>query len=129
MPFIPLRFVSLSSEGHLPVQEDGTFKTGKVGESVTEEEGKEAARLCGLQLIATMKKELGDLDKVTRIVKVGGFVQSADSFHMQPAILNGCSDLFKEVFGEKGIHARTAVGLPTLPLNVSVEIDAIIEVE
>ena len=86
-------------------------------------------RLVGLQLIATLKRELGDLDRVKRIVKLVGFVNCADGFTQQPAVINGASDLMGEVFGERGVHARSAVGVNALPLGIPVEIEAIVEIE
>jgi enamine deaminase RidA (YjgF/YER057c/UK114 family) len=96
---------------------------------VTPERAAEAARLCGINLLAQMNAALdGDLDRVVRIVKLGGFVQAGPGFHAIPAVINGCSDLMVEVFGDKGRHARSAVGVYQLPLGVAVEIDAIVEV-
>jgi enamine deaminase RidA (YjgF/YER057c/UK114 family) len=96
---------------------------------VSQEQAYSAAKLVGLSIIATLKKNLGDLDKVKRVVKLVGFVNCVDGFASQPAVVNGCSDLMGEVFGERGIHARSAVGTNALPLNVPVEIEAIVEVE
>ena len=114
--------------GRGPTAADGTVHTGVVGEDVTVEEAYGHARLTGLQLIATMKAELGDLDRVVRIVKVLGMVNGAPGFGRQPEVINGCSDLFVEVFGERGRHARSAVGMGGLPSNITVEIEAIVEV-
>ena len=91
--------------------------------------GYEASKLVGLNICATLKNELGDLDKVKRIVKLLGFVNSCDTFTQQPAVVNGCSDLMVKIFGEKGRHARSAVGTNSLPLGVAVEIEAIVEIE
>lgn len=103
---------------------------GQVGGGVTLEDGIKAARLCGLNLLAWIKVAAGgDLDRVSRIVKLGGFVNSAAGFGDQPKVVNGCSDLFVEVFGESGRHARSAVGVASLPLDVAVEIDAIVELD
>ena len=102
---------------------------GKVGVELTQEEGYQAARLTGLNLIAQLKKELGDLDRVKQFVKVQAFVASAPDFTAQPAVMNGVSDLFAEVFGEKGKHARTAVAVPQLPFNIPIEVEMIVEVE
>jgi len=116
--------------GHLPVTSDGTLMTGKVGSELTTEQGYEAARNVGLNLLATLKNELGgDLDKVKRIVKLTAFVNCIDSFQSQPKVVNGCSELMGSVFGEAGVHARSAVGVNALPLNVPVEIEAIVEVK
>jgi enamine deaminase RidA (YjgF/YER057c/UK114 family) len=103
--------------------------SGKVGRDFTIEQGYEYARQTGLSLIAVMKAELGDLDKVTRIVKVLGMVNATPEFGHQPEVINGCSDLFVEVFGERGKHARSAVGLGSLPRGIPVEIEVIVEVD
>ena len=103
--------------------------TGKVGQDLTTEQGYDAARLCTLNLLATLKAELGDLDKVKRVVKVMGFVNCVDSFSAQPKVLNGCSDFLITIFGDKGVHSRSAVGTNALPLNVPVEIEIIVEVQ
>ena len=108
---------------------DGTSPVGKVGRDLDVEEGYEAARLTGLNIISRMKGETGDLDKVKRVVKMLGMVNSEPSFNRQPAVINGCSDLLVEVFGEKGRHARSAVGMASLPNDIPVEIEVIIEVE
>ncbi|MBC7145408.1 MAG: RidA family protein [Thioclava marina] len=102
---------------------------GKLGDSMDVAEGAMAARFCGLALIAQAKAALGDLDKVKRVVKLVGFVNSTSDFTDQPKVVNGCSDLMVEVFGEAGRHARSAVSAGSLPLGVSVEIEAIFEVE
>jgi enamine deaminase RidA (YjgF/YER057c/UK114 family) len=114
--------------GRGPLGPDGTIHTGIVGQDVTVAEAYQHARLTGLQLIATMQAELGDLDRVVRIVKVLGMVNAGPGFGEQPEVINGCSDLFVEVFGERGRHARSAVGLGSLPRNITVEIEAIVEV-
>jgi enamine deaminase RidA (YjgF/YER057c/UK114 family) len=102
---------------------------GVVGEDVSLDEAKRAARICGLNLIAQMKAALdGDLTRVRRIVKLGGFVQAGPGFFEIPQVVNGCSDLMVEVFGDAGRHARAAVGVYRLPLNFAVEVDAIVEV-
>ena len=108
---------------------DGTAPSGKVGSDLTTEEGYEAARLTGINIISRMKGELGDLDKVRRVVKLLGMVNSDPSFNQQPAVVNGCSDLLVEVFGDKGRHARSAVGMASLPNDIPVEIEVIIEVD
>ena len=103
---------------------------GKLGREVTVEQGYDAARQCGLNLLAAVRDSLGSLDKVTRVVKVLGMVNSADGFGHQPKVVNGCSDLLVEVFGEAiGKHARSAVGMAALPNNICVEIEMILEVE
>ena len=108
---------------------DGTSPVGKVGGELTVEDGYEAARLTGINIISRMKGETGDLDKVKRVVKMLGMVNCVPSFNRQPAVINGCSDLLVEVFGEKGRHARSAVGMSSLPNDIPVEIEVIIEVE
>ncbi len=107
---------------------DGALMTGKVGIDRTEEEAIIAAQGCGLMLIAQMKKALGSLDRVERIVKLGAFIASTPDFSGQPKIANGASDLMEAVFGDAGKHTRSAVGVPVLPLNATVEIDAIVKV-
>ena len=102
--------------------------TGKVGGGISVEEAYRHARETGLVLIAVMRQELGSLDRVNRIVKVLGMVNAVPEFGQQPQVVNGCSDLFVEVFGEKGRHARSAVGMGSLPGGIPVEIEAIVEV-
>jgi enamine deaminase RidA (YjgF/YER057c/UK114 family) len=120
-----LLFVS----GQISVTADGTKLTGKLGETADVEAGRTAARQCAINLIAQIKAALGgDLDRVKRVVKLTGFVNSAPDFTDQPKVVNGCSDLFVEVFGETGRHARSAVGVAQLPFGVSVEVEAIIEI-
>ena len=114
--------------GHLPLK-DGNLVTGVVGDDVNLEQAQDAARCVGLQLLGTMKLNLGDLDKVKRIVRVGAFTQCTNDFKDQALVANGCSDLFYQVFGDKGTHVRTSVGTNSLPLNVCVEIDCMIEIE
>ena len=118
--------------GQVSVSADGTFIKGRLGEDLSVEQGQAAAKLCGLNLIAQLKAACGgDLGKVRRVVKLGGFVSAApvSSAADIPKIINGCSDLFVDVFGDAGKHARFAVGSPSLPLDVAVEIDAIVEIE
>jgi enamine deaminase RidA (YjgF/YER057c/UK114 family) len=114
--------------GKGPYRPDGTLHTGIVGQDVTVEEAYQHARLTGLHLIATLKAELGDLDRVRRIVKVLGMVNAVPRFTQQPEVVNGCSDLLVEVFGDRGRHARSAVGVGSLPRNITVEIEAVVEV-
>jgi enamine deaminase RidA (YjgF/YER057c/UK114 family) len=126
VPFVrtgPLLHIS----GQVSLDASGGIK-GVVGEDVDLETAKAAARLCGLSLLAQMKAALGDLDGVLRIVKLGGFVQAGPGFFDIPQVINGCSDLMVEVFGDKGKHARSAVGVYRLPMNFAVEVDAIVEV-
>lgn len=112
--------------GQLPFV-DGELVTGRLGEDVSLEEGMAAARACGLMICAQLKAA-GVLDKVERVVKLGAFVNSAGDFTDQPKVANGASDLMFEIFGEKGRHARAAVGVPVLPLGAAVEVDAIIAI-
>jgi enamine deaminase RidA (YjgF/YER057c/UK114 family) len=107
----------------------GNVIAGKVGGDLTVAQGAEAAKRAALALIAQLKAELGDLRRVKRIVRVGGFVNSAAGFTQQPAVMNGCSDLLVAVFGDAGKHARTSVGVAELPLNAAVEADLIAEIE
>ena len=111
--------------GQLPFV-DGELVTGRLGEDVEIELGIRAARACGLMILAQLKAALGSLDKVERIVKLGGFVNSHGAFTDQPKVVNGASDLMVDVFGEAGKHARSAVGVPVLPLGAAVEVDAIV---
>ena len=108
---------------------DGTAIVGKVGKELTAEEGYEAARLTGINILARMKGAVGDLDKVKRVVKLLSMVNSTPDFGEHPAVANGASDLMVEVFGDKGRHARSAVGMGSLPGNIPVEIEVILEVE
>ena len=113
--------------GQLPFV-DGKLVTGRLGEDVSLDQGHAAARACGLMILAQLKAALGSLDRVERVVKLGAFVSSAASFTDQPKVANGASELMAEVFGEAGKHARSAVGVPVLPLGAAVEVDAIVEV-
>ncbi len=130
-PYVPAKThgdtVYLS--GHGPVKLDRTgIVTGKVGADVTVEEAREAARITGLHLLASLRAELGSLDRVTSIVKLLGMVNAAPDFGSAPEVINGCSDLLVEVFGDAGRHARAAVGMASLPLDIPVEIEAVVEV-
>jgi enamine deaminase RidA (YjgF/YER057c/UK114 family) len=115
--------------GHGPSKADGSLITGKLGQDMTIDQGYEAARQTAISLISTLKAELGDLNKVKRIVKVLGMVNCTPEFGDQPKVMNGCSDLLVAVFGDKGKHARSAVGMNALPLGMAVEIEIIVEVE
>lgn len=115
--------------GNGPSDANGNDITGKVGRDLTVEEGQKAARSVAIAQIAVLKKELGDLSRVKRIVKVFGMVQCIDTFTEQSKVINGFSDLMVEVFGEKGKHARSAVGMSALPRNIAVEVELIVEVE
>jgi enamine deaminase RidA (YjgF/YER057c/UK114 family) len=109
--------------------EGGALLTGRLGEDRDLEYGQRAARACGLMLLAQMNRALGSLDRVERVVKLGVFVNSAGGFTDQPKVANGASELMEQVFGEAGRHARSAVGVPVLPLGACVEIDAVIAVK
>ncbi|MEU8350230.1 RidA family protein [Streptomyces sp. NPDC048845] len=114
--------------GQLPLVEGKLPLTGKVGAEVTPEEAKELARTCALNALAAVKSVVGDLDRVVRVVKVVGFVASASDFTGQPGVVNGASELFGEVLGDKGVHARSAVGVAVLPLDAPVEVEIQVEV-
>ncbi|KKC26480.1 RidA family protein [Sphingomonas sp. SRS2] len=119
----------LHISGQLPFREDGTIVTGRLGQDVDLAQGAEAARRCGIMLIAQIRAALGgDLSRVERIVKLGAFIASTDDFTDQPKVANGASELMQAVFGEAGRHARSAVGVPVLPLGAAVEIDAIVAI-
>ena len=115
--------------GHGPRKPEGGWLTGKVGRDIDIEAGYAAARLTGINLLSSLKAEIGDLNRVRRIVKVLGMVNSAESFTEQPSVMNGFSDLMVEVFGERGRHARSAVGMAALPFNIPVEIEMIVEID
>lgn len=119
----------LFMSGKGPQQTDDSYITGKLGKDLSIEQGYEAARLAGIAHLAVLKTELGDLGKVKRIVKVFGMVNCIDEFTEQPKVINGYSDLMVAVFGEKGKHARSAVGINALPMNIAVEVEVIVEVE
>jgi len=119
--------VFLAGKG--PTKPDGTYVTGKVGRDLTIEEGYAAARLTAISQLAVLKAHLGDLSRIKRIVKVHGMVNCTDDFANQPEVINGFSDLMVEVFGDKGKHARAAVGMASLPRNIAVEIEMIVEIE
>lgn len=115
--------------GKGPSKPEGGYVAGKVGVDLTVEQGYEAARLTGIAQLAVLKAELGDLKKVKRIVKVLGMVNCDAGFANQPEVINGYSDLMVQVFGERGKHARSAVGMIALPRNIAVEVEMIVEVE
>ncbi|MEQ1905616.1 MAG: RidA family protein [Pirellulaceae bacterium] len=118
------------TSGHGPLKNDGTLITGVVGKDFTKEEGYKAARQTGLAILATLKKELGSLNHIKRVIKIFGMVQCTPDFDQHPAVINGCSELFKELFGaDLGVGARSAVGMNSLPVGMMVEIEAIFEVE
>lgn len=115
--------------GKGPRPENGKRPSGKVGRDYTAEQAYQHARTVGMDLLAVMRTELGSLDKVKRVVKVLGMVNAVPEFTDHPKVINGCSDLFVEVLGERGKHARSAVGMGSLPMNIPVEIECIVEVE
>ena len=115
--------------GKGPQKPDNSFITGKIGKDLTIEQGYEAARLTAIGHLAVLKHELGTLNKVKRIVKVLGMVNCTENFQDQPKVVNGYSDLMVEIFGDKGKHARSAVGMIALPFNMAVEVEAVVEVE
>jgi enamine deaminase RidA (YjgF/YER057c/UK114 family) len=115
--------------GKGPSKPDGSYITGKVGKDLTIEQGQEAARLTAINQLAVLKKELGNLDRIKRVVKVLGMVNCEPDFRDHPKVINGFSDLLVALLGEKGKHARSAVGMCSLPNNMAVEIELIVEVE
>lgn len=118
------------TSGHLPIGSDGTLITGRVGADLNQAAGHHAARLAGLSILASLRKELGSLNRVRRLVKLVGLVQCTPEFTAQPAVINGASELMAEVFGhEAGVGARSALGTSALPLGAAVEIEAVFEIE
>lgn len=115
------------TSGQLPMRSGELIATGKVGAGVTEEEAYACAQQCALNAIAAIKAEVGDLSSIVRIVKVVVFVASSPEFTGQPRVANGASELFGEVFGEAGVHARSAVGVAALPLDAPVEVEVLVE--
>jgi len=115
--------------GQLPFREDGSLIAGRLGEDVDVAHGHQAAERCAVMLLAQMQKALGSLDRVERVVKLGAFIASDPHFTEQPKVANGASELMEKVFGEAGRHARSAVGVPVLPLGAAVEVDAIVAVK
>ncbi len=119
----------VSISGQIPMGSDGPAFIGKVGDDINLEDACKAAHLCAINIIAQLKTALnGDLDRVTRIIKLGGFVNCIDGFSQQPQVINAASNLMVDVFGDAGRHSRAAVGTNALPLNVPVEIDALVEI-
>jgi len=112
-----------------PRQPNGELVLGKLGRDLTAEQGYEAAKWCAVSMLGNLKVEIGDLDKVVRFVKLLGMVNSDPDFTQPPAVVNGCSDLLVELFGDRAKHARSAVGVATLPNGMAVEVEAIVEVE
>jgi len=118
------------TSGHLPVNSDGSLHLGCVGKDADQEAGYDAAKQAGLAILSTLKAELGSLDRIARIVKLFGMVNCTPEFTQQPAVVNGCSELMRDVFGaEVGVGTRSAVGVAALPLGVMVEIEAIVEIK
>ena len=115
--------------GHGPGKGEGKLYKSQLGTDATIEEGYQSARLVAINLLSTLKHALGDLDRIKRVVKVVGFVNSSSHFTSQPAVVNGASDLFVEVFGDKGKHARSAVGMSQLPTGIPVEVEVVVEIE
>ena len=128
--YVPTRLAGglLFISGQISRDAAGAVVAGKLGAGLSVDQGRQAARLCALALLAQAKAALGDLDRVTACVKLLGFVNCAADFKEQPAVVNGCSDLLVEVLGEAGRHARSAVGVAALPMNAAVEVEAILEV-
>ena len=116
------------TSGQLPMVDGALARTGKVGAEVDADDAKSLAATCALNAIAAIKSEIGDLDKVTRVVKVVGFVASDPAFTGQPAVINGASELLVNAFGDKGVHARSAVGVAALPLDAPVEVEVVVSV-
>ena len=127
VPFVlSSHLLFLSGQG--PRTNDGQWLCGRVGDRVSVPEAYQHARLAGTRLLAAAQAALGSLDRVRRVVKVLGFVQATPDFGEHPAVINGCSDLFVEVFGEAGRHARTSLGVASLPHDITVEIEAVLEI-
>ncbi|MCA9029538.1 MAG: RidA family protein [Planctomycetaceae bacterium] len=115
--------------GHGPLKSDKTLITGKVGQDLTQEEGYQAARQTGLAILASLREYLGSLDRVSRTIKTLGMVNCPADFGQHPAVINGFSELMRDVFGDDGVGARSAVGMGSLPGNISVEIEVIFEIK
>jgi len=134
-PFTGGNYVPAVSAGDLvfvsgsgPQRPGGGFVTGKVGADVDVDQAKEAARLCALAALTALQGEIGDLERVTRIVKLLGFVNSAPGFGEQPKVIDGASELLISLFGDRGRHARSAVGMAELPFNIAVEVEMVVQV-
>lgn len=121
------KLVFLSGQG--PLQDDGKYITGKVGSEISIEQAQQAARLTGIRLLEALKGQIGDLNKVKRVVKVLGMVNAIPQFDQHPKVMNGFSDFMVEVFGVAGKHARSAIGVGSLPTNIPVEIEMIVELK
>ena len=130
--YVPFKVIDnlVYISGQAPIQNGEIIYKGKVGDEISEEDGILAAELCCLNIIAALRKSIdGDWDKLDNFVKLGGFVNSKDGYTNQPIIINGASDLLVKIFGDQGKHTRFAVGSNSLPMNISVEIDAIIKIK
>lgn len=115
--------------GHVSVNNDGSFIKGKLGKDISDEDGKSAAKQCGLAMLTSLKKQLGNLNKIKRVIKILGMVNAIPEYEKHPVVINGCSELFVELLGEDhGKGVRSAVGMGSLPGNVAVEIEAIFEI-
>ena len=114
--------------GQIPLVEGKLVATGKVGKEISVEQAKDIARICALNAVAAIKGVVGDLDRVKKVIKVVGFVASTPDFTQQPQVINGASELLEQIFGENGIHARSAVGVAVLPLDAPVEVELIVEI-
>ena len=117
------------TSGQVPISSGAVKYQGKVGRDLSEEEGKEAAKLCAINCLSAVKSVIGNLDKIKRVLKLTVFIASAEGFTAQPKVANGASELIGEIFGEAGKHVRSAVGVSELPLNSAVEIEMIVEVK
>jgi enamine deaminase RidA (YjgF/YER057c/UK114 family) len=115
--------------GHVSIRTDGSFIKGKLGLDISDENGQLAARQCGLAMLTSLKKHLGDLGRIKRVIKLLGMVNATPEYEKHPVIINGCSELFAALWGEDGIGTRSAVGMGSLPGNVAVEIEGIFEIE
>jgi len=114
--------------GHGPLRPDQTYITGKVGGDLTLEQAKAAARVTGLTILASVREYLGNLDRIVRMVKLLGMVNAVPDFQQHPSVINGCSELFRDLFGENGVGVRSAVGMGSLPGNIAVEIEGVFEI-
>ena len=114
--------------GHVSINTDGSYIAGKLGKDLSDDEGKNAARQCGLAILASIKDRMGSLDKVKRVIKILGMVNAVPEYDKHPVVINGCSELFAQLWGEDGIGVRSAVGMGSLPNNVAVEIEALFEI-
>ena len=113
--------------GQIPLVDGKLVATGKVGKDLSADQANEIARICALNAVAAVKSVVGDLDRVTKVVKVVGFVASTPDFTAQPSVVNGASELLEQIFGDRGIHARSAVGVAVLPLDAPVEVELVVE--